>query len=87
MNRKLKTFFSIFFSVTLISALITSCANAGGSGGYTDPYAGLSFNKENTIYILYDMYQQAAVDNANKKINEKILKLSSENTSGGDQND
>ncbi|MBR5933366.1 MAG: glycoside hydrolase family 5 protein [Treponema sp.] len=65
MNRKLKTFFSIFFSVTLISALITSCANAGGSGGYTDPYAGLPFNKEK----LYDQ-TKVITDNGNKTFND-----------------
>lgn len=32
----------------------------------------LSFNKDNTIYILYDMYQQPAVDRINKMIKEKL---------------
>ena len=36
----------------------------------------LSFKKENAIYILYDMYEQNAVDNMNRAIKEKF--------SGGD---
>ena len=34
----------------------------------------LSLKKENTIYILYDMYEQPIVDNVNKLIEEKITK-------------
>lgn len=34
----------------------------------------LSLKKENTIYILYDMYEQPIVDNVNKLIEEKIAK-------------
>ena len=32
----------------------------------------LSLNKENSIYVLYDMYQQAAVDKVNKMIKDKL---------------
>ena len=46
----------------------------------------LSFKKENTIYILYDMYQQKAVDMVNKEIKNKILKISNA-SSGGEIND
>ncbi len=47
----------------------------------------LSYKKENKIYILYDMYQQTAVDNVNKKITEKILSLDKNNQSSGGDND
>ena len=48
----------------------------------------LSYNKDNTIYVLYDMYQQTAVDNVNKQIKDNILKISNEKeNSGGEKND
>ena len=45
----------------------------------------LSFDKDNTIYILYDMYQQQAVDNVNNAIKKKILNITE--GSGGEKND
>lgn len=48
----------------------------------------LSYKIENTIYILYDMYQQSAVDNVNNQIKEKIQEIKKiKETSGGDGDD
>ena len=43
----------------------------------------LSYKKDRTIYILYDMYEQPIVDNVNKALKDKILSLNK--VSGGEE--
>ena len=60
---------------------IVSITNEDNAANY------LSLNKNNDIYILYDMYEQNIVDNVNQQIKEKIFekeKASKDNKSGGD---
>ena len=60
---------------------IVSITNEDNAANY------LSLNKNNDIYILYDMYEQSIVDNVNQQIKEKIFekeKASKDNKSGGE---
>ncbi|MBP5587332.1 MAG: glycoside hydrolase family 5 protein [Treponema sp.] len=56
------TYLKVLALSLLFAGLCTGCASPGGGGGYTDPYAGLSFEKEK----LYDQ-SKVIIDNGNKQ--------------------